>query len=241
MKEQYTSNCKCLSLLFKSKMILVLACFGILVFSGCSQYQYISMNSNLKQNDNREYISENDTVQTKYIFAGRDCPMRVKIYNKLQIPLYIDWSRSALIIDTDQVSDPFYHDSTYSLIDPHASIELSGILVQNCFIPTSPNDSAAKVLIYTNCGTTEVTRYSYTPDTSPLYARCYLVLSTLEDGSAPCYIDDQFWVSDIKKTMACPASLAYKPYNEFYVKKTTTYGKILGVLGVVLLSVLRFY
>jgi hypothetical protein len=218
------------AILLPGKKLLFLATICLLMLSACHQCQYISINCNLSQNDKREFVTENDTVMVKYTFAGQNCPMTVEIYNKLRHSLYIDWRNTAVIIDTIQVRDAFYHDEQISVIAPQSNLVLSGILIQNMFIPTYNDDSIAKVVISTSNGSDEVTRHSYNPETSPLNIRCYLALSTNADASYQFYIDNQFWVSDIIKTMTRPASLTYKPSNEFYVSKTTTYGKIMGVL-----------
>lgn len=34
-----------------------------------------------------------------YAFIGRDCPIQITILNKFNAPIYIDWKKSALIID----------------------------------------------------------------------------------------------------------------------------------------------
>ena len=241
MQKDYSPIEKVSTTLLAGKKLLCIACFGMIILSSCSKYQYISINSNLTQNDKREFISENDTVKVTYTFQGEACPMKVEIYNKLQKPLYIDWSKSYLIIDTDRVNNPFNHEGTFSYIDPHSDIVLSGILVQNRFIPTCRHDSLATVTISTKNGTTEVIRHSYTPETTPLYLRCCLSISTNEDALVPVHIDDQFWVSDIKKSLTPPTSLPYSTSNEFYVRKTTAYGKFMIVFGVVLSSVARYY
>ncbi len=46
-----------------------------------------------------DFVQENDTVRISYRFWGENAPVTITIYNKLDEPLYVDWGRSALIID----------------------------------------------------------------------------------------------------------------------------------------------
>ena len=62
-------------------------CF--LLLSGCSKFQYVYIDSHLQQNEKKEFTTENDTVMIKYSFAGKDFPITLTIFNKLNQPLYI--------------------------------------------------------------------------------------------------------------------------------------------------------
>lgn len=74
---------------------------GILALSltSCSKYYIntVSSNNMLKDKGTGEFLLENDSVRISYGFAGKDAPVRVKVYNKLQVPLYVDWARSSLV------------------------------------------------------------------------------------------------------------------------------------------------
>ena len=77
----------------------------VFLFSSCATYQYMTVNSkNIAANDRREFIMENDSIRVKYNFNGEDAPINVEVQNKLDKPLYIDWSRSALIINDKAIS-----------------------------------------------------------------------------------------------------------------------------------------
>jgi len=58
----------------------------------------------MPRTDTWEYIFENDSVKILYSFKGLQCPVSIQIYNKLSQPLYVDWSKSAAIIDGEKVS-----------------------------------------------------------------------------------------------------------------------------------------
>jgi len=54
--------------------------------------------------EQRQFVHENDTVRILYNFNGLNAPVKISIQNKLDRPLYIDWKRSALIINDKAIS-----------------------------------------------------------------------------------------------------------------------------------------
>lgn len=83
------------------KRLLHLILPGILVLSlaSCSKYYINTLSSvnMLKDKETGEFLLENDSVRISYGFAGQDAPVHVKVYNKLTVPLFVDWSRSSMI------------------------------------------------------------------------------------------------------------------------------------------------
>lgn len=72
------------------------------MLTGCSSYYYSVLSSTDpagERNEQRDFIQETDTVRIAYSFNGEDAPVTISIYNKLDEPLFVDWTRSALIID----------------------------------------------------------------------------------------------------------------------------------------------
>jgi hypothetical protein len=51
-----------------------------------------------------EFVTENDSVRLQYNFNGENAPINITIYNKLNVPMYIDWQRSALIVQDKAIS-----------------------------------------------------------------------------------------------------------------------------------------
>lgn len=77
----------------------------VFLFSSCTTYQYMTVyGKNMAVNEQREFIMENDSIRVKYNFSGEDAPINVEVQNKLDKPVYIDWSRSALIINNKAIS-----------------------------------------------------------------------------------------------------------------------------------------
>lgn len=79
--------------------------------SSCSSYYYSTISSNDKvgrYDANNDFVQENDTVRISYCFYGEDAPVSITIENKLDEPLFVDWRRSALIINGASIS--YYKD-----------------------------------------------------------------------------------------------------------------------------------
>ncbi len=73
----------------------------LLGLSACSSYYYSMLNSNDPVGRRmREVILCRKTIRyVSLIVLGENAPVTITIYNKLNEPLYVDWGRSALIID----------------------------------------------------------------------------------------------------------------------------------------------
>lgn len=77
----------------------------LVMLSSCTVYQVMTVSSNeVRQNNAHEFVIDNDSLELCYNFNGQNGPINVKITNKLQQPLYIDWQRSALIINNQAIS-----------------------------------------------------------------------------------------------------------------------------------------
>src|SRR5574339_6831 len=77
---------------------LPLAC--VIVFAGCQSYQYMTVTGkNINENVHHNFAMENDSLVLIYSFAGYSGPIRMRIENKLDKPLYVDWNRSSLIVN----------------------------------------------------------------------------------------------------------------------------------------------
>jgi hypothetical protein len=91
-------------LLNKSGDIRIFIVLSFILFSGCTTYQYVSIVGDIYQDDTHEHVVETDMVIIQYSFAGHSCPVDINIYNKLDAPIYVDWSKSSAIIDGTRYS-----------------------------------------------------------------------------------------------------------------------------------------
>lgn len=86
----------------KSQFLLAAVC---LLTVSCSRYQYFTIQSqHAKTNEAQELVIENDSLVITYNFNGLGAPVQVKVENKLNKPVFVDWKRSSLILDSQAVS-----------------------------------------------------------------------------------------------------------------------------------------
>jgi hypothetical protein len=84
--------------------ILPIAVMALLLGS-CTTYQYATVSSsNLPMNDLQEFEFVNDSVRIIYNFYGENAPVTITVENKLQVPIFIDWHNSSLIVNGRSVS-----------------------------------------------------------------------------------------------------------------------------------------
>lgn len=83
------------------KKLLLIA--GVLfLLSSCSTYYYSTLSSaegTVEKDDFGDFIYENDSVKVVYSFFGYNLPIKILVINNSDQPLYVDWQRSALILD----------------------------------------------------------------------------------------------------------------------------------------------
>lgn len=93
------------------RILFVLSVVALFSLSSCSSYYYSVLESNDtigEKNGNRDFVIENDSVFISYCFYGEDAPISITVYNKMDEPLFVDWQRSALIID--DVATSYYQE-----------------------------------------------------------------------------------------------------------------------------------
>jgi uncharacterized protein YxeA len=78
----------------KNAIVLI---FSLLLITSCAKYQYATLNSDLKIDNTNQFIYENDTVRVNYWFAGENCPVQIRVFNKIKTPIYVDWKNRRLL------------------------------------------------------------------------------------------------------------------------------------------------
>lgn len=240
---------------------IILASLFAFLFTACTQYQFMTVESNIYNQDNQQFVWENDSVRICYSFAGANCPLNIMIYNKLQQPLFVDWQKSAIIYGDGSSFSLWNNRSDIQTQSVSAGVQVGNIGISNTtttgaitrepqikFIPPSSHISYSPVCIRSALITPldprlkqrvefggpddgKVDMYSYTIDNSPFYFRCYLSLSTSDNFAQSIYVDQPFWVSKIIETKHGP-NYFLKSDNQFYVSKTTATGQFLQGVGV---------
>ncbi len=218
----------------RGKLIYIsLSLLSIIILSGCSRYQYITVSSHLYENDRQEYVYENDTALIKYSFAGQDLPLAITIYNRLLQPLYIDLERTTVVINNVQINSPFNREGQMSYIAPQSYVTITSNPLMEKMIKLKA-DSLKN--IKTNGGAVKIR--SFNEETTPVYLRSILALSANEDNSRPTFYDYSFWVSEVTQTTFVRSSQSYKPANQFFIKQITNFGQALGWAGVITVIIL---
>ena len=86
-------------------MTKLLPIFFSLSLCSCSTYQLITVsNPEATQNERKELLIKNDSIEITYNFSGANGPMHLRIENKLDQPVSFDWKRSAMIVNNRSVS-----------------------------------------------------------------------------------------------------------------------------------------
>lgn len=247
----------------KTIMKIFVGLVSIVFLSGCSVYEHVRLESNLKQNDKSEFLIENDSVSISYSFYGENGPIHIALFNKLDKPLYIDWGKSALIVNGQ--SSSLYKDESritanateYKII-PESTIvnstsNIEGTIAKNdkvTFIPPHSNISANRYVLrskffdtpvqlserkalYTTQGKVNARKFSFSKEDSPLSFRIFLSISGDESFKNPVQLDNTFWVSDYFVTSVPPGSLGIIQGNQFYVRKATGIGRTIFIASLV--------
>jgi hypothetical protein len=88
-------------------MRILLIAISALCLSACQQeYMQIveTKSTNTKLDNNNCYVYEDATVKMTYLFWHDQGTMSFSVYNKTDMPLYIDWSRSSLILNGSKMN-----------------------------------------------------------------------------------------------------------------------------------------
>ena len=209
----------------KSNYLIIF--FSSLILSSCVSYKIVTVSSDSEDLKNN-LVFENDTIRINYNFWGKNGLASFDIYNKLNIPIYLDWKKSAFIPNDKMMS--YWQDETntssstlYSSYDywgifsgkantKSKSIrqERIGVILPNSIITTNKYS-----LIPMNT-TLPIQNYNLT--STPLRFRNYLVVSTSEQFDKNVfYVDNSFFVSSVMKTKESKYKSA-KSNNTFFIE-----------------------
>jgi len=84
---------------------IVLILLSLAGLSSCSTYQYITLDSPEVATDASKSLTwENDTMRVNYNFHGEGGPLSIILTNKTDKPLFVNWTKSALIRDGEAFS-----------------------------------------------------------------------------------------------------------------------------------------
>jgi len=237
---------------------LFFASFFLLSLSSCKKYQYLSVVGNSYNEQSMENRIETDTLVIKYAFKGDGCPVEITVFNKSNQPLYVDWSKSSVImagqrfsywtdasaIKTNTESSEIRWTKNYST----TSSSTKGIIVKNervSFIPPNAGivynpislknswiemdeTTGQKINVPCDVESMNGTFYRFSEDNTPFGFRSFLTISTNEQFTNPRFFDSNFWVNEVIETQASPENLLNTFPNQFYNSKATGFGAFMG-------------
>ena len=207
------------------KMKLATWAFALIFFTSCSAVKVLQVQSDLKSS-NDGYVFENDSVKITYHFWQENGRMQYDVYNKLSVPLYIDWKTSAFIpndkmvsywrdeTNTESVSSGYYYKGVGIGSSKIKAVHMERIAV---IPPESMITQSSFILLkwYTDIAD----KGTFDKAQSPLRFRNYMMIAGTEkfDGKVTA-INNSFFVSSIKKTNS-NKFVNYKSQTAFFVQK----------------------
>lgn len=240
----------------KKPTLWIMAFAAILFSTSCTSYQIITLESSLPTANSNGFLFENDTIAIQYTFNGLNAPLDLNIYNKSNIPIYLNWNQSSVIIngqsfplnpsqskvnvEYSEVSAEFpystytegsgdgtiWHSDRSGFIPPQSNTTVQSMNLWTTFI--SP-DNANSESVITQPNGTKIKEYNFDQECSPLDFRCYISYS---DNPKEIWksLDHHFWVESYYKCVGCSLP---KDGNTFYLSKATGAGTALGVVAAI--------
>lgn len=238
-------------------MRLVLVCLIIpVIIAGCTKHQFISLQTGALPEDRYgAFFHESDSLKITYKFWGHGGSVQVEILNKLEKPVFIDWSNSAIIsngislsmwknqsyLNADangfqiRWSEPF--SSTHSQISGVISGDSRGSMVPPQSVVLAPKFSLRNTFFplhdplpanrvkQTNEGQ-PIRGFKYNFDRTTTPLSFRIYLAVkFTEAGDPVYYDTEFWVQEILQTQLKPDEYYKKRQKQFYITEMTDGGK----------------
>jgi len=198
--------------------------FTVTCFCACSQKTLLyETKSNLPMDHSKnQYIFDNDTLRIEYDFWANKGILSYRIFNKLDVPIYIDWKKSSFILNgrkldywTDQTATKtsgysygYYrnlwlsesasvtsHPERVLFLAPKSYIRADRFVI--CPVASRIPDDANHSIIPVPSVSGKfisVRRQEYDESGSPLVFRNYLTYSLTEQSTAENHINNAFYV-----------------------------------------------
>ncbi len=184
---------------------------AVSLFSCSSTHRFVTFSSDDPLDDNHEFVFVNDTLDIRYRFSGNLIPMNIYIYNKTEKPLFIDWKKSAMILNSESITYWADNMAGYSdrinYIAPLSYIEGTRMMLGDYIPEELPADKKVKKRMKYDNGEVKVDKYDFAMEESPLWFRSRLTFSTSESFENESSIESIFWVSEIIQS----------PRNDLYI------------------------
>jgi hypothetical protein len=197
------------------------------LFTNCSMYHYshFVVQSHEPGNEYKQFIFSKDSVDVKYDFFGISGPVHITINNQKNKPIYVDWKKSALIVDgkkydywKDHATVDIYSSSStiesnkdyvstgsiekderIDFIPPNSFVDYSKSYLVN-YVGGLPESNLSRKSIKTGMGNKSLYWYRFNENDSPLKFRSYITVSFDQNFEEEIFFESDFWVTDVIKT-----------------------------------------
>lgn len=219
---------------------VVIFSFLIGLFSCKATQQVVEVGSQKVPVTNGVFVAENDTLSISYDFWNYYGQMKFTIYNKLDVPVYIDWKNAGFIVNGQSM--PYYVDASQSKTKSSAG---SYYYYSEQTFGSSTTTTVRSERITTLLPHSKITRFQYKlykgyqlspknmrkiPITdrvngfikdynsteSPQYFRNFIMYSVHEDMVKPQQIDHEFYFSKLMMVKTKDVS-KLSAYTRFYI------------------------
>lgn len=190
--------------------------FGAIIFlSSCKSYLLSTVSAPHTQMDQSTgaLTAQNDSLAITYNFSGEGSLLNIDVQNKLNEPLYINWEKSAIIVNS----------KAYSLMDDKLKIKGETSSSSSDFFNTGITSSNGRI-----SGTVQLTKNeSFIPPNAKI-SKVTDVLSTIEANAIPDSSYHNIALNDIQSGLinakqgvftAENSPLAFKTYLTLYTVK----------------------
>jgi hypothetical protein len=218
----------------------------LLITCSCAKYQYFTVRSELQQNEKGAFVYENDSLKIIYSFNTNGL-LNLKIENKLDELIYINWEKSAIVYDS--LNLPYSNDQMKIRVDGNTTqlLDINSVHLNGSI--TGPNDGSyiqphsiiTKSLppisfrLKTEASTNsyEIVDFGYgkarryIENDSLNHIKSYLYINN-ESDSGSTLIQHDFRISQMFETFQKNVTLNS---NQFMRTKATGFGNTVIVLG----------
>jgi hypothetical protein len=225
---------------------LILPVLLILSLNSCVTYQYLTVDSSeLQKDDQKQLITENDTLRLTYGFSGGGGPVTITAFNKTSQPLFINWSKSAIIRDGQSFSlyganSAFVGSATptgtgtadltgtvsvppgMEFIPPQTKITRSTVYLNQTGGSTRaimPDTVKKQIYTFTDGAEESYHQVTYNETQSPVRWKSYLTFVIGSGSGTEFTLSNTFYVGNAIETRYAPAmfKLYHEPGDQFYV------------------------
>ncbi len=203
------------------KQSLLLPILLTLTMASCVPLVHLYETKPMANVTNQEDYFENDTIKVIYSFWSEHGTFSFSIYNKLNVPIYIDWKKSSFIKNNDKLN--YWNDETltktvskggsrstvsysgYSLLTSIGGISNSTSVKPEQITFIAPKSTIYKIQFKLHPEEDKrfrVDSIEYNESNTPVFFRNFMTLSTSDKFEKEFYIDNGFYVSKISEMLA---------------------------------------